>query len=247
MGKIPEMEKKKNSMGLDLGRLQSVEYEPVDGQTCIVEQKVDYINVLDKCTSEEKPHDIQKVHCVSNEGFLRKDIHFVVETELKIHVLSLILAKSGFQQSFEVEVHFEFDKSFAEIAVNEKIKSISLQNYADKENLIVILKSTGESKMMSESIMHMMIEYANSIKVIEEEEESSEDEEEKARIAAIEARRQQLFYRMTKVCRREEPIVSQKKPKAINAQNQTLSAIRNFFSSEVKANYFAVDRYFIRR
>lgn len=82
---------------------------------------------------------------------------------------------------------FEFDKTFAEVTPLEELRSINLASYADTENLIIIIKSTGESKMMSQSIMRQMIEYANSIKVVEEEEESDEDEEEKARLAALEA------------------------------------------------------------
>lgn len=72
--------------------------------------------------------------------------------------------KVGLMQSFDVETHFEFEKSFAEIGVTEEIRSITLESYGDEDNLIVILKKSGESKMMSEAIMKMMIDYANSIK-----------------------------------------------------------------------------------
>lgn len=111
-------------------------------------------------------------------------------------------------QSFDIETIFEFEKSFAQIGVNEKIDSISLENYSDQENLLVVIKESGEVAVMSKNIHKLMVEYYNSIKAAQEEESSSEDEEELARIAAIEAERKKLFYRMTKICRgREEPLV----------------------------------------
>lgn len=83
---------------------------------------------------------------------MRKEIHFVLETELKIHVYSLTPTKSGLEQTFDIEIIFEFEKSFVEIGVTEKIKSINIEGYADRENLLVILKGNGDAVVMSESI-----------------------------------------------------------------------------------------------
>lgn len=109
---------------------------------------------MENCSYDDNIEDICKVYYVSNEGFLRKEIHIVVETELKIRILSLDPVKSGNSaETFDLKEVLEFEKKFAEIGINDMIKSISLENYADQENLIVILKSNGESKMMSRDIM----------------------------------------------------------------------------------------------
>ena len=105
-------------------------------------------------------------------------------------------------------------------------------------------------KVMSESIMRQMIEYANSVKKALDEESSSEDEEELARIRKLEAERKKLCYRLTRPCRKEEPLVAKKKVKSkdlVTSKNQTLSAIRNFFLAQVDKNFFKVTKYFMRR
>lgn len=68
-------------------------------------------------------------------------------------------------------------------------------------------------KVMSESIMRQMIEYANSVKKAMEDESSSDDEEELARIRKLEAKRKKICYRITRPCRTEESLVPRKKPK----------------------------------
>lgn len=80
----------------------------------------------------------------------------------------------------------------------------------------MVVKRSGQMKVMSESIMRQMIEYANSVKKAMEEESSSEDEEELARIAKLEAERKKLCYRLTRPCRgKEEPLVPKKKEKKL--------------------------------
>ncbi len=95
---------------------------------------------------------------------MRKEVHIVVETEIKIMILTLNPVKKGYLQSFNMESYFEFEKQFADIALSEALHSISLLPFSDQENLILILKSTGETKTMSQTIMRQMIEYARSIK-----------------------------------------------------------------------------------
>ena len=174
----------------------------------------------------------------------------MAETSDKIQVFKAEPLKSGVVPSFELEVVFEFEKQFAEINMNEEIKSISLESYSDQENLIVILMKDGQMKVMSESIMRQMIEYANSVKKAVDEDSSSEDEEELARIRKLEAERKKFCYRVTRPCRKEEPLVARKKIKNKDLQtskNQTLSAIRNLFAAQVAKNFFKVERYFMRR
>ena len=98
--------------------------------------------------------------------------------------------------------------------------------------------------------MRQMIEYANSVKKAIDEDSSSEDEEELARIRKLEAERKKFCYRVTRPCRKEEPLVARKKIKNKDlqtSQNQTLSAIRNLFAAQVAKNFFKVERYFMRR
>lgn len=62
----------------------------------MIEQKVEFFDCIANCDDEDMPTDFIKIHCVDNEGYLRKDIHFVVETELKVHVLNLLPIRQGF-------------------------------------------------------------------------------------------------------------------------------------------------------
>ena len=57
-----------------------------------------------------------------------------------------------------------FEKSFADIGAGEKLKTIDLLNYGEVDNLIVVIKESGESKMMSKDIIQMMLDYQKSTK-----------------------------------------------------------------------------------
>ena len=221
--------------------IEAIKEEEDDNQITVLEQRIDFVNALDGITDPDLPSDIVKIHCVGNEGYLRKDVHVVVESQQAIHVLCLLPVKQGQQQTFEVEKVFAFTKEFAKIGELEPIRSVSLESYADKENLLVIVKASGESRVMSQAIERAMIEYLASIKQQAEEEDSaSEDEEEKAKRAAREAEQRRLWYRMTRVCRREtfEDLLPKRKVKQLTAANQTLRAIRGFLQDQVQANFF---------
>ena len=68
--------------------------EPEAG-THTVETNPEYKNVLQQSVSDDKPDNIIRVHCVCSEGFMRKEVHFVVETEEKIYILSVDAQKRG--------------------------------------------------------------------------------------------------------------------------------------------------------
>lgn len=57
---------------------------------------MEFIDVLanSTCEIEDLMSDIKAVHCVSNEGYLKKEIHFVIESTMKIIVFNMILKKN---------------------------------------------------------------------------------------------------------------------------------------------------------
>lgn len=63
-----------------------------------------------------------RVHYVSSEGYMRKEIHLVIEEELTIRIISV----NPNRGMFEVIEVFSFEKSFIEIGAFDKISSISL-------------------------------------------------------------------------------------------------------------------------
>jgi replicative DNA helicase len=85
--------------------------------------------------------------------------------------------------------------------MNHRIHSISLQNYADQENLLVIKMVDMDIKVMSRSIMRQMIEYSNAIKNQVEEESSEDDEETLANIANEKLRRLTVGYKFSRLCK----------------------------------------------
>ena len=188
---------------------------------------------------------------------MRKEVQLVVETGLRIEILTVNHTKGG---KFEIREHFSFDKSFVDIGTFDSIKKITLENYADQENLIVIHMASNQIKVFSESIEIQMIEYANNVKAAQEDDDSESDEEEKLRIQSIRVERNRPCNRIKGIFRPPPPVPeytrkpSKKQVEAATAgdtasetKNQTLSAIRNFFTNSVKKNFFKVDSYFMRR
>jgi len=43
-------------------------------------QVVEYSSVLENCNYDDDLEDIKQIFCISNEGFLRKEVHVVIET-----------------------------------------------------------------------------------------------------------------------------------------------------------------------
>lgn len=79
-------------------------------------------------------------------------------------ILQKNTSTTGAGQTFELKTNLQFEKQFAEIGYSEVIKKITLLSYADAEKLLVIMKESGETKMMSRDIMQMMLDYQKSIK-----------------------------------------------------------------------------------
>lgn len=107
------------------------EYDGMQKMT-IIESSIKYVDVISNSISDDMPDDIWKLHYISNEGFRRKEIHFVIESEIKIHIMKMNQIKDDQGKiKFEVSESFAFEKQFIEIRMKDKINSITLQNYAD--------------------------------------------------------------------------------------------------------------------
>jgi hypothetical protein len=131
--------------------------------------------------------------------------------------------------------------------MKDKIISISLENYADQENLLVIRMEDKDIKVMSQSIMRQMIEYANAIKNQVEIESSDDDEETLAFIANEKRRRLTVGYKCSRLCKGPDVLVQERKVKAVRADNIILKAIKNFVEENIKKKIFRVTSYILRR
>jgi hypothetical protein len=60
------------------------------GKLTSIYTETSYVNILDNCSSDDKPEDIWKVHDINNEGFARKAVRIIVETEIKLVVLGIV-------------------------------------------------------------------------------------------------------------------------------------------------------------
>lgn len=81
-----------------------------------IETEAQFFDVLETYDSDEiKAEDIIRVYDVQNEGFSRKEVHMVVEMEVKIQVLQLTQLKNGSSISFSIEKIFAFEKQRIEL------------------------------------------------------------------------------------------------------------------------------------
>lgn len=76
-----------------------------------IETEAQFFDVFETYDSDEiNPDDIIRVYDIQSEGFSRKEVHMVVEMEVKIQVLQLTQLKNGSSVSFSIEKIFAFEK-----------------------------------------------------------------------------------------------------------------------------------------
>lgn len=124
-----------------------------------LETNANFRNVFEQCFQDDKPEDVIKVHSVGSEGYCRKELHFLFETETALNIMKLEKSTQSDVKGFLMMPIFVFEKEKVDIKFGEQIWKCSLVNIADRENLVAIIKSTGEMKVMSENIMKLIIEY----------------------------------------------------------------------------------------
>lgn len=96
-----------------------------------------------------------KVYNIGNEGYTRKEIHILCETETKIAVYHFKPKKSAKGIQFEVRLKFSFYKADIGMRPSQTIEEMSINPTSDSESMILVLKNDGELKFVNEKLLKM--------------------------------------------------------------------------------------------
>lgn len=99
-----------------------------------------------------------KIYNIGNEGYSRKEIHFLCETENKIAVYQFKPKKTPQGMTFDQRLKFSFYKEDIGMSRSQTIEDMSINPTSDHEAMILVLKNDGELKFVNDQLLKLFKE-----------------------------------------------------------------------------------------
>lgn len=107
------------------------------------------------------------IYNIGNEGYTRKEIHLLCETDNKIAVYCFSANKSKADKEkmlYNAKLRFSFYKVDIGMTQNQTIDDMCINPTADNESIILVLRNDGELKFVNEKLLKLTREIGNPVR-----------------------------------------------------------------------------------